>query len=365
MTALPLCKLSQTGCMSATNPTQFAANAIYYEVNSPLWSDDAAKTRAFVLPDGGTIHVKNCMPDASAADLAECVSPMGIPNGPADTGRWEFPVGTVMIKNFLFDGKIVETRLFMHVDAATAALIQNGSDWVGYNYAWNEAQTDATLVPDARTTVSFNTGQRTVTWNYPNFIDCIGCHSPAVGTLGTETAQMNRTVDGGNQIDSFIARKLFDDTAPKAPYTAALVEPYANSALGLTGPPAGATVDEEARSYLSANCGYCHRPDVNDQGFDLRYSLTLEQTGLCGLTQQNGIPGMTTETLLDFAPGNHAASATWIRMNIPVPSSDPEETEDVGRMPSVGSFVVDQQGTDLVGAWIDSIPSCPGPDAGH
>ena len=50
----------------------------------------------------------------------------------------------------------------------------------------------------------------------------------------------------------------------------ALVEPYANAALGLAGPRAGATTDEEARSYLSANCGFCHRPDVNDQGFDLR-----------------------------------------------------------------------------------------------
>ena len=61
MTALPLCKLSQTGCMDPASPTHFAAGAVYYEVNSPLWSDDAAKARAFVLPDGGTIHVKDCM----------------------------------------------------------------------------------------------------------------------------------------------------------------------------------------------------------------------------------------------------------------------------------------------------------------
>jgi cytochrome c551/c552 len=365
MTALPICKLSQTGCFDATHPTQFAANAIYYEVNSPLWSDNAAKSRAFVLPDGGTIHVKDCIPDAGATELAYCVSPMGIPNGEADTGRWVFPVGTVMIKNFMFDGKLVETRLFMHVDAATAALIQNGSDWVGYNYAWNEAQTEATIVPDARTSVAFNTGTRTVTWNYPNFVDCIGCHSPAVGTLGPETDQMNREVDGGNQIDKFVAMGLFDDTAPTRPYAAPLVEPYANAALGLAGPPAGATVDQEARSYLSANCGFCHRPDVNDQGFDLRAGLTLYQTGICNLTQQNGIPGMTTQTLVDFAPGDHAASAMWIRMNTPVPASDPNEVDDVGRMPSVGSFVVDPQATDLVKSWIDSTTSCPGPDAGE
>jgi cytochrome c551/c552 len=364
MTALPICQLSLTGCMDAKTPTSFTAGAIPYEVNSPLWSDNASKTRAFVLPTGGKIHVKNCMVDAGAADLAECVSPSGVPNGPADTGKWVFPVGTVMIKNFTFDGKLVETRLFMHVDAATAAVIQNGTDWVGYNYAWNEAQTEATVVPDARTEVMFDTGQRTVDWHYPSFLDCIGCHSAAVGTLGPETDQMNRTVNGANQIDTLVAMQIFDDTAPTKPYAAPLVEPYVDTQLGLTGPPAGATVDQEARSYLSANCGFCHRPDVNDQGFDLRYSLSLDQTGICNLQQQNGIPGMTGANLVDFAPGNHAASALWIRMNIPVPSSDPNEIDDVGRMPSVSSFVVDTNATSLVGAWIDSIKSCPGPDAG-
>jgi len=364
MTALPVCKLSLTGCMDPQTPPSFAPSAIPYEVNRPLWSDNAAKTRAFVLPAGGKIHIKDCMPDAGAAALAECVSPMGVPNGTADTGKWVFPVGTVMIKNFIFDGKLVETRLFMHVDTATAALIGNGSDWVGYNYAWNEAQTEALVVPDARTQVMFDTGTRSVEWNYPNFLDCIGCHSPAVGTLGPETDQMNRVVNGANQIDVFETMGLFDDTAPSKPYTTALVEPYMNAALGLAGPLAGATLDQEARSYLSANCGFCHRPDVNDQGFDLRYGLSLSQTGICGLAQQNGIPGMTGTTLLDFAPGNHAASAMWIRMNIPVPSTDPDETADVGRMPPVASFVVDTQATALVGSWIDSITTCPGPDGG-
>jgi cytochrome c551/c552 len=360
MTALPVCSLSLTGCMDAQNPTAFVAKAIPYEVNSPLWSDGAAKSRAFVLPAGGKIHVKNCMPDAGATALAECVSPMGIPNGVADTGKWVFPVGTVMIKNFVFDGKVVETRLFMHVDAATAALIQNGTDWVGYNYAWNEAQTEAVVVPDARTHVTFNTGTRTIDWNYPNFLDCIGCHSAAVGTLGPETDQMNRVVGGGNQIDAFEAMGLFDGTAPTQPYAAPLVEPYANAALGLAGPDAGATTDQEARSYLSANCGFCHRPDVNDQGFDLRYGLAFAATGICNLMQQNGIPGMTTVNLVDLAPGNHAASAMWIRMNTPVPASDPDETDDVGRMPPVASFVVDTQATALVGAWIDGMTGCPG-----
>ena len=356
-TALPICTLRQTGCMDPQDITKFNARATYYEVNSPLWSDNAAKSRAFVLPAGGTIHVKNCQPDADAASLAECVAPNGLSGGPADTGRWVFPVGTVMIKNVLFDGKLVETRLLMRVDAATAALVQNGTDWVGYNYAWNEAQTEATIVPNTRTAVQFNTGTHTVTWHYPSFLDCSGCHNAAVGTLGPEMAQMNRTVHGDNQIDAFAANGLFDH-APAKPYAAALVEPYANAALGLQGPPAGQT-EQAARSYLSSNCGFCHRPDVNDQGFDLRHSLSLFDTKICNLTQENGIPGMTDLTLVELKPGDHAASAAWIRMAIPVADSDPNGQLEVGRMPTTSSFVVDPQGTELVATWIDSLASCP------
>ncbi len=371
--ALPICKLSLTGCMDANAPTQFVAKAVPYEVNSPLWSDNAAKSRAFVLPAGGKIHVKNCMPNAGASVLAaDCMSPMGISNGPADTGKWVFPVGTVMIKNFMFDGKLVETRLLMHVDDATSTLLQNtygfqlGADWVGYNYAWNETQTEATIVPNARTQVSFNTGTRTVTWNYPNFLDCAGCHSPAVGTIGPETDQMNRMVSasaGGmvNQIDAFKALALFDATAPTTPYAAPMVEPYTNAALGLTDPaPTGnadAVLDQQARSYLGANCGFCHRPDVNDQGFDLRYSLSLKDTNICNLMEQNGIPPNPQTQYADFDPGNHAQSAMWIRMNIMIPANP--GTQDYGRMPSVASNVVDTQATTLIGSWIDSIKTCP------
>jgi hypothetical protein len=358
---LPICTLALTGCMDAKNPTSFAASAHYYEVNSPLWSDGAAKTRAFVLPAGGKIHVKNCEPDAGATALADCMAG-GSPNGVAATGQWEFPVGTVMIKNFMFGGKFVETRLLMHVDAVTASTIGNGTDWVGYTYQWNDAQTEATVLSGVRTEVMFNTGTDAgvVNWRYPSFSDCIKCHSAAMGTLGPETDQMDRMVNGANQIDTFVAAGLFDDTAPTAPYPPPMVEPYVNAALGLTGTP-GSTLDQQARSYLAANCGVCHQPAVVNEGFDLRYSLSLFGTGICGQSQPDQIPG-TTMNYLDLVPGDHADSATWLRMNIQVPSSDPTEMNDVGRMPPLASYVVDQQGLTLIAQWIDSIKSCP--DAG-
>ena len=74
---------------------------------------------------------------------------------------------------------------------------------------------------------------------------------------------------------------------------------------------------------------------------------------------------MTQVTLADLQPGYHAKSALWIRMNTPVPASDPGGFTDVGRMPPVASFVVDAQATALIGEWIDSIKSCPSPDGGR
>lgn len=352
--SLPVCTLALTGCMNAAMPTQPIASAHAYEVNSPFWSDNAAKTRAFVLPSGGKIRVKDCT-QASA----DCTAPNGMPEGIADTGRWVFPVGTVFIKSFELDGKLVETRLFMHVDAATAATIGNGTDWVGYTYAWNAAQTEATLVDDARTTVQFDTGSRTVEWNYPSRIDCIGCHNASVNTLGPETAQMNRVVGGVNQIDTFIAAGLFDSTAPTTPYAGPLVEPYANASLGLVGPPMGASPETIARSYLNTNCGFCHRPDVNDKGFDLRWQLSFMETKICNHPDGSGIGTMPGQSLVAFVPGDHASSSMWLRMNIPIAANNPHEYVNVDRMPPVASFIVDPQGVDAIGAWIDSVTTCP------
>ena len=222
--------------------TRFASGAYGYEINSPLWSDQADKERAFVLPPGGKIHVADC-----AAQPNGCLDA-------ADEGKWVFPAGTTLLKSFGFDGKLVETRLLVALPDGT---------WVGYSYQWNEGQTGATLVASAGASASFNTGSRTVDWTYPGRRDCTECHTRSAGwTLGPETAQMNRVpitaaLGTGNQIDKLAAAGLFD-SAPAKPYKAALVTPYAGQ---LGGPPASATVTERARSYLHANCAFCHRPD--------------------------------------------------------------------------------------------------------
>jgi uncharacterized repeat protein (TIGR03806 family) len=319
--------LSQTGCVDAADPRKPVAGAIGYEVNSPLWSDSADKARAFVLPAGSTIHVRNCL-----TNTADCSG------GAADDGRWDFPVGTVFIKTFLFDGKLVETRLFMHLPS---------DDWVGYSYQWDEAQTGAKLVSSDGASASFNTGTRSVSWHYPSQDDCLNCHNRAGGSsLGPETAQMNRVVGGSNQIDKLAALGLFDAAPPK-PYKAALVAPYAQPGSDAS----GATTEQKARSYLHANCAFCHRPGGNFANFDLRYDTAFKDTTTCNADVKKGaIPSAPNKTKI-LVPGHEQDSVLWLRMN----EADPLK----GRMPQIASYQVDASAVTVVGDWIHALTACP------
>ncbi len=334
----PVQKLSQTGCVLASDPKTLAPSVIPYEVNSPLWSDGADKTRGMALPPGAQIHVVNC-----TANPSECPGSRDV----ADDGKWKFPVGTVMVKSFLFDGKFVETRLFMRFNATT---------WAGFSYKWDEAQTDATLESADRDEVSFSTGQRTVDWHFPSRMDCMTCHIPDKGyaVLGPETAQMNRVVGGTNQLDKLQALGVFDAPLP-TPYKAPLVTPT-TSQLG--SPPASASVEQRATAYLHANCGFCHRPDDDvdcstDPCLDLRYGPPLAQRNICNVTPAKSGFGLANP--VTFAPGHPELSILSIRMKAP-----PDDTTGKhGRMPAIASYVVDQQATDLIDAWITSVTACP------
>ena len=326
--AQPSRTLAATGCMDTVAVTQFVSTTHGYDVNSPLWSDGADKQRAFVLPPGGKIHVVDC-----AAEPSACLDA-------ADNGKWVFPAGTTFLKSFEFDGKLVETRLL------TA---QSNGTWMGYSYQWNEAQTEATIVDSGGASVSFNTGTRTVDWTYPGRRDCTECHTRSAGwTLGPETDQMNRvpgaaSLGSENQIDKFAAQGLFD-RAPALPYQTPLVAPYRGQAGS---PPTSATVTDRARSYLHANCAFCHRPDGEFSSVDLRYGTALKSTGLCNVMPAKGTQGVQNAT--NLTPGHPELSTLWLRMS----------TLGKGRMPPLASAVLDEDALDLVDDWIEGIQACP------
>jgi hypothetical protein len=216
---------------------------------------------------------------------------------------------------------------------------------------------------DVRSTAVFHVqpsaGQtmQSVTWHYPSRADCILCHkaiTPTGGsTLGLETVQLNRIAKGDamNQIDKLAMMGLFE-VAPAKPYKAALVAPYPGQAGA---PPAGATLDMRARSYLHANCSFCHRPDGSDyNGIDLRYDVPFKSMHVCNVAPGRGDQGVPGALLL--TPKSPASSVVWLRMTAPPADA---LTGNHGRMPQVATYIVDDSAATVVSDWINSIAACP------
>lgn len=295
-------RLTDTGCVDAGDARRPAAGLIPYDVNVPFWSDGADKERWLALPDDGAIAV-------------------------GDDGHWDLPVGSVLMKHFRLDGRLIETRLLVrHVDGA----------WAGYGYEWDEAERDARYVP-VHTERAFAGGD----WIYPSGGECLACHTEAAGrTLGLETAQMNRlthyatTGRTANQLDTFAAIGLVADV------------PEARPALPVPGDP-DVGVEAHARAYVHANCAQCHRPGgVPFVDMDLRASVPFAAMNVCDVVSSMG----TGEPdLVRLAPGNPERSVIAARMGL------------VGAhaMPPLGKTTVDADGLATVTAWIASLPGCP------
>jgi uncharacterized repeat protein (TIGR03806 family) len=327
----PPALLSATGCVDAKDPRKPAPGLIPYGVASPLWSDGAAKQRFMALPDGQQIHVKDC-----DREPATC-QPRAQGGTPDDEGHFVFPVGTVLVKSFLFGGKLLETRLFSRV---------REDRWVGHSYRWNDSQTDATVVGEDGTgaMVANDTGgmQR---WSFPSRSDCLLCHNDVVGfSLGPETRQLaiDFAYPSGVTADQLATLEhigLFDAPVKRLP---PLPDPAAADRFSL---------DERAHSYMHANCAICHRPEGNFPGIDMRYGVPLAAMSLCNLEPTKGTAEATpTQAARRLVPGHPEQSTTFTRM---------ATLDTTVRMPQVATTVVDPLGTALVSDWIKGIGTCP------
>lgn len=300
-------RLADTGCFDRADPTRPLPMLLPYTVNAPLWSDGAEKDRWLALPDGARIAV--------GAD-----------------GDLELPPGSVLIKTFRFGDRRVETRFFVrHV----------AGDWSGYTYEWNEVGTDAALMAEGAERRMIDRRP----YHLPSRAECKQCHTDAAGgSLGLEIAQLNAEVSSPagpvNQLRDWVARGLF--AKPLA------ADPAQLPALPRMGDEAR-PLEARARAYLHANCANCHRPELDNSGsVDLRFSTPLAATKSCDQRPIKGSMGLGPQARI-VAPGNPELSMLLFRMKL----------EGAGRMPEVGSLVVDQAAIDLLSEWIRSLAACP------
>lgn len=300
--------LAATGCVDPGNPTRPGSGLIPYAVNAPFWSDGAVKDRWIALPDGQNVTV-------------------------GANGDWDFPNGTVLMKNFSLGPGLVETRLFKH---------HTDGSWAGYSYQWNDAQTDATLVPGGATKL-----WGAQSWLYPSEANCLQCHTAVAGrSLGLETAQMNRnftypqTSRSANQITTLNMINTLTPAIAGDPATLPVIPDPA----GVSGTPA-----ERARSYLHTNCSQCHRPGgPTPVNLDLRYTTALNATNACSLAPQAGDLGLGAAARI-IAPGSAPNSVLVARVN---------RRNDTNQMPPIGSNQIDAAGVALLTQWINGLANC-------
>lgn len=294
-------QLSDTGCFLDTSTKTVNDHVVPYDVISRLWSDSAVKTRFLSIPSNKTISV-------------------------LDDGDFEFPVGTVLIKNFLAADQYLETRLLM----------RHASGWGGYSYEWAADQTDAYLVDQGKT---IDAGDFIHT--IPSRSQCFQCHTSAANiSLGVEASQLNfeylypsGKADNQNRA-LFMANYL--DLLPDQSHTnelAAIEDEAASLSL-------------RARSYLHANCSGCHRPGGPASGMDLRIQTALAATGACNEPPNAGDLGIQNPLLL--APGEPQRSVLLARM----------QTLGENRMPPLASLIEDQQATQVITMWIAGLSQC-------
>jgi uncharacterized repeat protein (TIGR03806 family) len=297
-------QLSQTGCVNATTPTQPATGLIPYSPNAAFFSDGAVKARWLALPDGQRIVV-----DAN--------------------NDFDFPNGSVLVKNFSLGTRLVETRLFMR---------HNDGNWAGYTYEWNAGGTDATRVVGGKTVQV--AGQ---TWEFPSEAQCLQCHSAAAGrTLGLEIGQLNGDFGypTGRTANQLTTLNSVDTLTPALTQTPAqlpvIPDPFGTAALG-----------SRARAYLHTNCSNCHRPSgPAPSDLDFRYTTVLASTNACDITPTLGNLGITDARII--APGSAARSVAVARVN----------RVGTDAMPPLARHMIDTAGVQLLTSWIDGLTSC-------
>jgi uncharacterized repeat protein (TIGR03806 family) len=334
-------KLSQTGIFASTRDHKVAPGIIPYSVNAQLWGDHALKERFIAIPGEGKIG------------FDEITYPQPSPGAPPG---WRFPDGTVLVKTFSMEmergnpksKKRLETRL-LHFQQFPGTQEYGDQYWRGYTYVWNDEQTDADLLDEkgADRLLKIKVGDRTVEQNYrfPSRAECTLCHTNAAKfALGVSTMQMNRdhNYDGvvANQLATLEHIGLFTKKLPSGPEKLSKLADFNDATL---------PVDVRARSYLHSNCAHCHMKwGGGNAEFKLLSTLPLKDMGIVNVPPAHGNFGIKDARLV--VPGAPERSVLLHRMTM----------TGLGRMPHIGSRVVDEQAVDFVREWIRGMPRAGG-----
>ena len=312
--------LSATGLFSDLTDLSPAPGLLPYKPNLTFWSDYAVKQRWFSIPDAA-----------------------GMMTWSKD-GNWTYPTGMLWVKHF--DMEMSRGNALTKKRLETRVLVKTDDGMYGVSYRWNDAGTEATLVPDAG--VAFDLAiddhgtPHTQHWEIPARTSCLTCHNaPAGRALSFNTRQLNssNTINGyvGNQLELLSAHGFFNN----APAPASTLPRH-------VGPKETAyPLEERARSYFAVNCSYCHQAGGSVGYWDGRPQLSLEQTGLINGVAQNNKGDAQKKYIV---PGRPDLSIVLHRMAV---------TNNLGgdpfsRMPPLATNEIDPDDIEMITNWINT-----------
>lgn len=317
-------RLSEWGIMdwSSFEP---APNNQVYDLTVPLFSDYAHKLRTLYLPPGTKANYH-------------------------PTDSFDFPVGTVVSKTFLYeqnpDGRLnlqarwdgnpatlnnprlIETRL----------LVKQSHGWDALPYVW---QGDDAFLDITGELLRLETSQDTLNYLVPSRNQCASCHATnhttgEIQPIGLKARHLNRAhpLHTANQLTAMVNEGRLDRKADEIPTNAHWTDNRAS-------------LSHRARSYLDINCGHCHNPQgaADTSGLLLDYQAhSLAELGQCKapIAAGRGSGGR----MFSIVPGKPEASIMTFRM---------ESTNPAIMMPELGRSLVHVEGAALIRDWVASL----------
>jgi len=283
-----------------------------YAINSPLFSDYALKKRMVKIPQGQVI----------AYDSAEV---------------FDFPEGTVLIKNFYYPADMRKPEANIRL-LETRLLVLENKEWKPLTYVWNEEQTEAFLEAAGKTiAVSWTHTDgvlRSIDYSVPNLNQCKGCHlkGSKVMPIGPSARQLNRDGQLSAWRDAGLLTHLPD--LAKVPKLVSYEDLQQSIA-------------DRARAWLEVNCAHCHRPDGPAKNSGLHLSSDVMSPMALGIGKAPVAAGQGSGgRRYSIVPGQPDESILVYRI---------ESTDPGVMMPEMGRKLVPREGVDLVRQWIKSL----------
>jgi uncharacterized repeat protein (TIGR03806 family) len=305
--------------LAELNPSN---NVHPYELRTPLFSDYAQKARFVRLPSGIKANYNS-------------------------TEVFDFPVGTVLIKNFYYANdlrkpekgrRILETRLLIH----------ESDGWESISYIWNDEQTEALLdlAGDSKAVswVDEKGKKHILDYQIPNKNQCKGCHSfnNKIKPIGPSARQLNGDFQFPSGKENQLAYWKKNNLIENLPENLNEIPKIA-----IWNDAANYSLDARARAWLDINCAHCHRSEGPASTSGLLLSIYEQNKTALGIFKTPVAAGRGSGGLsFDIEPGKPEKSILVHRM----------ESLDPGvMMPEIARKLVHKEALQLIKDWIKTM----------